>query len=302
MANLARFAPPLACLGANLVGPAPARASTGVEVVGGGFELASVRVWLGDFVGALGQLRGFWELSAQFGQSHCKIGDQYLRQTIARLEGRGLVSRENIMKNLAILGLLVAAGAAHAVTYTYSGAAYAIPDNNVAGISTQIMGVPALASINSVSITMTHTWVGDLILTLSNGSTTVNLFRRVGQTSTMTGVGDSSNLDGTYVFAASGGDFVAAAAAAATSSAVVAPGNYFSSDTNTANNSSVANGFFAGAQAATNWTLFSNDNAAGDTGTIETWSIDGSPVPEPTTMAALGLGLAAVARRRRNKK
>lgn len=298
MANLARFAPPLACLGANLVGPAPARASTGVEVVGGGFELASVRVWLGDFVGALGQLRGFWELSAQFGQSHCKIGDQYLRQTIARLEGRGLVSRENIMKNLAILGLLVAAGAAHAVTYTYSGAAYAIPDNNVAGISTQITGVPALASINSVSITMAHTWVGDLILTLSNGSQTVNLINRTGRVGS-SGFGDSSDLGGTYVFQAVGADFVAAAFAAGAS---VPTGTYASSDMGTANNSSTPNGFFSGAQAAADWTLFASDNAGGDTGGIETWSIDGSPVPEPTTMAALGLGLAAVARRRRNKK
>ncbi len=32
------------------------------------------------------------------------------------------------MKNFAILGLLVAAGAAHAVTYTYGGPAYAIPE------------------------------------------------------------------------------------------------------------------------------------------------------------------------------
>lgn len=205
------------------------------------------------------------------------------------------------MKNLAILGLLVAAGAAHAVTYTYSGAAYAIPDSNVAGVSTQITGVPALASINSVSITMAHTWTGDVTLTLNNGSTTVNLMVRPGR-GTGTGFGDSSNLSGTYTFAAAGADFVAAAVAAPTTADIVAPGTYFSSDMNTSTTSSVANGFFSGAQAAATWTLFASDSAGGDTGSIETWSIDGSPVPEPTTMAALGLGLAAVARRRRNKK
>ncbi len=202
------------------------------------------------------------------------------------------------MKNFAILGLLVAAGAAHAVTYTYGGPAYAIPDSNVAGVSSQIMGVPALASINSVSITMAHTWVGDVILTLSNGSTTVNLINRTGRVGT-SGFGDSSNLAGTYTFAVAGADFVAAAAG---TTGDVPVGTYFSSDMGTATNSSTPNGFFSGAQAAADWTLFASDNAGGDTGSIETWSIDGSPVPEPTTMAALGLGLAAVARRRRNKK
>jgi hypothetical protein len=51
------------------------------------------------------------------------------------------------------------------------------------------------------------------------------------------------------------------------------------------------------------WTLTIVDRAGGDTGSISGWSAEGTytAVPEPASMAVLGLGAAALIRRRRRK-
>lgn len=204
------------------------------------------------------------------------------------------------MKNILALAFVIVSAASYAVTYSYSGPTVGIPDANPSGVSISINGVPSLSVINSVSITATHSWAGDLIATLTNDTSaqTVILFSRPSYLGS--GFGDSSDLAGTYTFQAVGADFVAAAAG---TTAPIPVGAYRSSNGSATINTDLgANGFFAGAQAAGNWTLKVTDNGGGDTGSISAFSIEGSPVPEPTTMAALGLGLAAIARRRRNKK
>src|SRR5690606_26178980 len=57
----------------------------------------------------------------------------------------------------------------------YSGLPLAIPDNTPAGVSSTatVSGVPGLITGVTVSVNATHTWVGDLIFTLTSADGTV---------------------------------------------------------------------------------------------------------------------------------
>lgn len=149
---------------------------------------------------------------------------------------------------------------------------------------------------------MSHTWVGDLTfwLVAPNGDD-VQLFRQPG-TGTF---GDDSNLGGVYTFlnsGAAGGDFHTAAIAAG---AVLAPGSY-----NRSNVSGVTTPF-TGADPddfsvfnldgiSGTWTLNWRDNAGGDIGSVTSWSMDITSVPEPGSFVVLSLlGLIGLRSRRR---
>lgn len=65
---------------------------------------------------------------------------------------------------------------------TYAGASFSIADS---AARTGTIVVPDPATITDVTVTftgLTHTWIGDLIVTLTHvdTATTVDLFRRVG--------------------------------------------------------------------------------------------------------------------------
>jgi hypothetical protein len=158
--------------------------------------------------------------------------------------------------------------------------------------------------LTAVSLTMTwepnHTFVGDLVVTLSNGIVTADLFHRVGKTATASGFGDSSDLDGPYTFVDGGADFAAAAAAAAFGAAV--PAGSYSASTNifngilaTTNPSISLNSAFAGQDRAGTWTLAISDLAGGDSGTVSSWSLSlttpDTAVPEPSSLALVGAAL-----------
>ena len=215
-------------------------------------------------------------------------------------------------------GLLSLEHGAAASTIVYPGTGFAIPDNSAGGSSSSII-VPDGGALTNVSITLTfspnHTWVGDLIATLSRDGTPVDLVRRIGKTSAASGLGDNSNVAGPYTFVDAGpGDFAAAAAAIGDTTTVPA-GSYFASTNDftgvvaTTNPSTSLNGAFGGLDRAATWTLFISDNAIVDTGSVSSWSLslttqdEVAAVPEPSTMflAALGLvgfGLVALRRRR----
>jgi hypothetical protein len=199
---------------------------------------------------------------------------------------------------------LAVAGVASADVYG-PGAGGAIPDRGVTGVGpplstfTSTIAVPAgsVVSVNSVTITgLTHSWVGDLVasLTAPNGDN-VHLFSRVGST-TPTGFGNSGDFNGDYTFVNSGGATMPLAGN-------VAPGTYNRSTNNPGappvpdlDDYTVFNGDPSGG----NWTLTIEDWAGGDTGALTGWSLDVT-IPEPGSLSLLaGCVALPLLRRRRH--
>ena len=197
------------------------------------------------------------------------------------------------------VGLMMASASIADITDN-SGAGFSIPDNDPAGITSAIV-ISADETINDVSVTLfgaTHSWVGDVTATVSNGTTTADLMVRVGDPGGTSG--DSSTLDGNYTFADGGDDFWTAADNAGFGSPIPV-GTYAPSGVADAPVSLA--GSFGGASTQGTWTLFMSDAAQGDIGSITGWGIScssGAAIPEPGSLALLGaMGLACIVRRRR---
>ena len=156
----------------------------------------------------------------------------------------------------------------------------AIPDS-VGGLpgsasSTIVIG-PDNGDVNalSVKVGLTHTWVGDLIVTLTNGVHTVDLMRRVGTTPTA-GAGDSSNLGGNYIFFDTAAGNMWAVAASLDTAGIIPGGEYFASDATGALSPLAA---FDGDPFEGTWTLTVSDNAGADIGTITSFCLNVFPDP-----------------------
>ncbi len=167
----------------------------------------------------------------------------------------------------------------------------AIPDNAPnAGlvVSFAVTGVTGAPSSVAVDMTLTHTWVGDLIVTLAapGGSPSFPIYSRVGST-TATGAGDSSNLGGTYNFTDSATGNFWTEAAAGGDTYVLTPGSYRTTGalSGTPTNLTAAFSGLTPAQANGTWTLTFTDNAALDTGTVTAANLNiltGGATPTPT--------------------
>jgi hypothetical protein len=186
------------------------------------------------------------------------------------------------------------------------------PATGVPGIFTSTINVPdagSVLSFNNVTLnfgtgpgpTGAHTWVGDLVVTLTSpNGTDSQVLVRTGST-TPTGFGSSSDIGGgPFVFVESGGaNFTTAAV-----TNPVPPGTY-----NRFNNPAVAPNpptdpdpfaAFVGGPANGTWTLRVEDWAGGDTGGLANWSLD-IVVPEPGSMGLLA-GAAALPLLRRRRR
>lgn len=215
--------------------------------------------------------------------------------------------KNRFLSTLGVLALL--SGSAFAQTTFSGGTGFTIPDavGAVPGVASSTIAVAAspnvVTTFNSLTLRgLTHTWVGDLVITLQHGSTTIDILDRVGAT-TLGGVGSSGDLSGDFVFNLSGIVFPSANVNVAGAS-----GPFQTFPNATAGGISPANGLlssFIGASVAGNWTLVISDNAAGDTGALTSWEFNATvaAAPEPGSLALLSLvavpGVALLRRRRK---
>ena len=193
--------------------------------------------------------------------------------------------------SLLTLALLVlAAPLAAAQTYT-SSPGLAIPDNNPAGVS-DVISVPDTyeASDVNVALDISHTWVGDLVVTVEHPlGGVVTLIDRPGKPATFHGCSEV-NVDA--VLDDEGPDGPAEDMCGLTPPAIY--GSPMPNEPLSA---------FDGLNVAGDWTLTVSDNQGGDTGTLNSWSLlviaddfavgpldgpGGAPIAEPVMVPASG--------------
>jgi hypothetical membrane protein len=160
-----------------------------------------------------------------------------------------------------------------------------IPDNSTVEDTIVVTSTTPLSSLFLV-MNISHTWIGDVSVTLTffpdaGGQIgPIDVFNRPRRFSNA-GFGASSDLSNAdnYIFGDGGADLWAALASAP----AVVPHGFYSPSTNDGSATSPPNGAFTsfapftGISPAGLWRISITDGAAGDTGTLHTWSINGSP-------------------------
>ena len=147
-------------------------------------------------------------------------------------------------------------------------------------VTFNVSGFPVAVGSVSVSFTMTHSYIGDLQISLTApNSTSMVMMSRVGA-NTATSFGDSSNMSGTYVFSDAGSGGIWAAAASVSNNQNVPAGTYrtqaagpFSPVDPGPAFTSLISTFSTVANPNGTWTLRFLDCAATDTGSVTAASL-----------------------------
>jgi len=186
---------------------------------------------------------------------------------------------------------------ASAVSFTGTGAGFSIPDDNATGASSTIT-VPTSSNLLITDITvtlnnLTHTFIGDLIATLTYvpTNTTVSLFNRIGQITS--GFGDDRDFGGDYSFNDAFTGNIWTVAASGNASFVIPSGNYFPTGAGSSTLVPILTSL-SGSQTAGDWRLTISDNVSGDTGALGSWTLNLqetplAPVSVPESSSGLGL-------------
>ena len=211
------------------------------------------------------------------------------------------------MKRPLIIGLLVVGWVMSAAAGIYSTGLVngsgtslnlAIPDGTPIGVTStlNVSGAGNVLSDVTVTLNIAGGYNGDLYAYLSYNGTLVTLLNRVG-----TGSGDA--IQQTFGFSTSGFNNVTLSDAGTggnihnVANPVSGPETGYSPD-----GSSLAS--FNGKNPNGTWTMYFADLSAGDTSTLEGWSLDITAVPEPVNvaLAIFGgvLGVWSLVPRRRN--
>ena len=186
----------------------------------------------------------------------------------------------------------------------------ALPDNDPAGItSTFTLADCDIVEDVNIGVQATHTWVGDLIVEVTSpGGTTVSLMDQPGVPA---GTFGCNNNNAALVFDDDGAMVVEDVCNATTDDPWIVDGSSWAPIGSLASiNGEDGNG---------TWTLFISDNAAGDTGQLDDWTVDATcgtnlppyvrPAPIPAVAplgllfmgtALAGVGIAAVRRRKKS--
>ena len=152
-----------------------------------------------------------------------------------------------------------------------------IPDANPTGVSSSIV-VVADETIDDleISVDITHTWVGDLIVSLEHNGVTAVLMDRPGVPATTFGC-SGDNISVTFTDSAA---ITVEGECAGTNPTI--NGLFLPMDSLMA--------AFGGMSTQGTWTLTVSDNGGGDTGTLDEWCVvtQGGPFVDPNAVPTLG--------------
>jgi subtilisin-like proprotein convertase family protein len=149
-----------------------------------------------------------------------------------------------------------------------------VPDGQSTGVTVSLTIPPGSGTVDRLvaEVTISHFWAGDLRATLSNGTTTVTLFDRVGR-ATVSSLGDDSFFTGTYLFSDDAAGNLWLGALAVDPSMTIPSGRYQPADAFTGALPGPSLAAFDGQPLEGTWTLFISDNDLGSPGNIQAFKL-----------------------------